>query len=383
MSFNYTRSQFKNDINAGIYQKIGMIANENDFVNRVVREVHNIVAFPSMKRKQNLTPDLFEGIYQYACPSDLHDKRIIDIPAQAKRFDDSFGLVPVEQFNVNPQVGDIAIDNYNGVRTLLIKSGVSSENIAVDPLDTVGDWEVYGDGENLTADGTDYIKGNGSLDFGISSAGGTTAGIKNESIDSFDISDFLYGHSALFAWHKITDTTNITSYTLHIGTDTSNYYSKTVTTRHDGNVFENGWNLLRFDLSSLTENGSVTDSNITYVALFMTKSAAKVSETGYKFDNVVIKKGVIHDVLYYSKYGWQSSAAAYKQNSTDDSDLLVADDTEYDILVKWGIKVGRELTKADRADIVAAEDDFNIAVSPFIARNPDESQILVSTYHEQ
>lgn len=383
MAFTYTRSQLKNDINAGIKQRIGMIANENDFVNRVVREVKNDVAIRSSRRKAALTPDLFEGIYQYACPSDLHDNRIIDIPAQAKRYDGSFGLVPTEQFNVNPRAGDIAFDDYNGVRTLLIKSDVTSKSQSVDPLDVVGDWVVFGDATNLEADSVDYIKGSGSLEFDISAAGGTTAGIQNSSITSFDISDFLHGHSSAFVWVKITSTTNLTNYILRLGTDSSNYYSKTVTTRHDGNAFENGWNLLRFDLSSLTETGSVTDTDIRYAAIYMTKTAGKISETDYKFDWLIIKTGIVHNILYYSKYGWQSSAGAYKQNSTDDSDLLVADDTEYDLFVKKGIDIGYQLTNGEQGDIQTAKTDYQNALAIYSPQNPDESQIMVSSYHIQ
>ena len=122
MSFNYTRSELLSDINGGIRAKIGMISSQQDFINRVVREVHNDIAIRSTRRKADLSPDLFPEIYQYACPTDLRDFRIIDIPAQAKRHDGSFGLVPSEQFAVSPQKGDIAIDDYNGVRTLLINS---------------------------------------------------------------------------------------------------------------------------------------------------------------------------------------------------------------------------------------------------------------------
>lgn len=383
MSFDYTRSQFKNDINAGIKQKIGMIANSDDFVNRVVREVKNDIAIRSARRKVSLTPDLFEGIYQYACPTDIHANRIIDIPAQAKRHDGSFGLVPTEQFNVNPRKGDIAFDDYNGIRVLLINSEVTSEQQSIDPLDVVGDWTAFGDAENLEADSTDYIKGSGSLEFDIDAAGGTTAGIENSSITSFDISDFLHGHSAVFVWAKITSTTNLTNYILRLGTDSSNYYSKTITTRHDGTAFATGWNLLRFDISSLTETGSVTNTDIKYAAAYMTKTSGKVSETDYKFDWLIIKKGVIHNVLYYSRYGWQSSAGTYMQNSTDESDLLVADDTEYEIFLKKGIKIGLELTNSERSEIMDAEQDYQNAKAEYGPQNPDESMVMVSEYQVQ
>lgn len=360
-----------------------MIGNQEDFINRVVREFRNEVALRSGKRKNQLTPDLFNGVYQYVCPSDLHDGRIIDIPAQATRSDGSFGLVPVEQFNVNPQSGDIAFDDYNGVRTLLIKSDVTSPSVTINNTSALGSWVLFGDGENVALDSDDYINNNGSISFDISSAGGTTAGIQNSAIDTVDITDYLGGTSSVFVWAKINSATNLTNYILRIGSDSSNYYSKTVTVRSDGNAFERGWNLLKFDLSSLTETGSVDDENIEYVALYMTKTAGKISETDYKFNSIVLKKGVIHNVLYYSKYGWQTSAGAYLQNSTDSLDVVVADDTEYDLVVKKGIYVGMQFTNFDMGERQEAREDYEQAKAMYASSNPDESAIMVSNYHAQ
>ena len=380
MAFTYTRSQLLSDINMGIRGKIGMISNQGDFINRVVREFRNDVALRSGKRKQQLTPNLFNGVYQYACPSDLADNRIIDIPAQAKRSDDSFGLVPVEQFNVNPQLGDIALDDFNGTRTLLIKSAVATPELTIDPISSVDDWVAFGDAENIELDSDDYIKNNASISFDISSAGGTTAGVQNSAISSFDLTDYLGGNSSIFVWVKINSTTNLTNYILRIGSSSGNYYQKTVTVRSDGNAFENGWNLLRFDLTNLTETGTVTDTAITYAAVYMTKTAGKISETDYKFNNLVLMRGVIHNVLYYSKYGWQTSAGAYLQNSTDSLDVVVADDTEYEMILKKGIHMGMKLTNFEMGEIEEAKNDYKEAVSQYTANNPDESQIMISTY---
>ena len=361
-----------------------MISSPEDFVNRVVREVNNDIAIRSTKRKQTLTPDLYEGIYQYACPTDLQDFRIIDIPAQAKRQDGSFGMVPVEQFNVSPQAGDIAIDDYNGTRVFLINSKVSTKKIVVSTLETTtsggGTWTALGGVTNVRDDSDDYIVGSGSVAFDIDATSNATAGIRNTGLNQFDLTDYLGGHSSLFVWARINSTTNITSFSVKIGSDTSNYYTKTTTTRSDGGAFQAGWNLLRFPLTSLTETGTVVDTAIDYVDLYMTKSTSKVSETDYKFNNLVIMRGVIHDVLYYSKYGWQSAAGTYLENSTDDSDYVVCDKSEYDLILKHGIRRGMRLTNFDRPDIQDADKEYDDALILYGAQNPDESQLMVSTY---
>lgn len=380
----YTRAQFLSDINADIHGKIGMISSPEDLVNRVVREVNNDIALRSLRRKQTLTPDLVPGIFQYACPDDLRDNRIIDIPAQAKRQDGSFGLIPVEQFNTNPQRGEIAIDDYNGVRILMINSDIDTESIPVSTLETTtsggGNWTAVGDAINVRNDGDDYIKGNGSVAFDIGSGATTTAGIENIGLNQFDISDFLGGHSSVFVWQRISSITNLTSFTLKIGSSSANYYSKTVTTRNDGTAFQVGWNLLRFPLVSLTEIGTVVDTAIDFASLYMTKTTGKINETDYKVNWMMIMKGVIHDVLYYSKYGWQTSSGTYIENSTDDSDFLVADTSEYDLLVKHAKRRAMRLTNFDLSDIQDADAEYADALVIYGAQNPDESQLMVSTY---
>jgi hypothetical protein len=380
---SYTRSQILSDINQGLRGKIGMIGNQGDFINSVVRQLHNEVPLRSSKRKTQLTPDLFNGIYQYAAPADIDGKRIIDIPAQAKRGDDSFGLVPVEQFNTNPQPGDIAFDDANGVRTLLINSQISSQSVTIDPMSSVTNWVLFGDGTNVTLDTDDYITGNSNVNFDISAAGGTTAGVQNSVIANLDISDYLGGNSAVFVWAKINSTTNLTNYILRIGSSNSNYYSKTITTQADGTAFVRGWNLLKFDLTSLSQTGTIVTTGIDYIAIYMTKTAGKISETDYKFNNLVLKKGVIHNVLYYSKYGWIDSTGAYIQNSTSELDTLVADDTEYDLIVRKGIVLGMPLTNADMQERQEAKKDYGDMVNQYLSTNPDESAIMVSTYHQQ
>jgi hypothetical protein len=383
MAYTYTRTQILADINQGLRGKIGMISNQGDFINRAVREFHNEVPLRSSKRKSQLTPDLFTGIYQYAAPADLADNRIIDIPAQATRSDGSFGLVPVEQFNTNPQPGDIAFDDANGVRTLLINSQLSAPSVVIDPMSSVTGWSLFGDGTSVTLDTDDYIKGNSSIKFAISAAGGTTAGIQKSTVANLDISDYLGGTSAVFVWAKINSATNLTNYILRIGSDSSNYYSKTITTQADGTAFVRGWNLLKFDLSSLTQTGTVVTTGIDFIAIYMTKTAGKISESDYKFNYLVLKKGVIHNVLYYSKYGWQTSSGAYLQNSTTSLDLLVADDTEYDLLVQKGVLLGMPLTNFDMQERQEAKKNYEDAKFQYMSTNPDESAIMVSTYHQQ
>jgi len=396
MSFIYTKTQLKERLNAGIQGKSGILSSIDETVNEGVRECFSSgftdekgnvypLDFRSARRKVALTPNLYNGIFEYSCPADLNAFKIIDLPAQAVRQDGEFFLVPASEFEVSKKLGMLAIRNYNGSRVINIVSNVNSESIVLSELDALnsggGTWEEFGDAENVEADTGDYIKGNGSILFDINGDGGTTAGIKNDNLNSIDLTGYFDGTASIFVWAKINSATNITNYILRFGTNSSNYYQKTITSRHDGTAFEAGWNLLRFDISSLTTVGSPDLTDINYFTIYMTKTAGKVSESDYKFDWLVIKKGVYHYVDYYSKYGWQNNTGTYLENSTAETDILVADFDEFQIILQKCIeKAYAEIGDSD--DEAKAKIRFREKCKEYMTRNPSEAKIMSIEYQE-
>jgi hypothetical protein len=391
MAFIYTQSDLESRINAGIQGKIGMLISAEDTMNEAVRDVFANTDLRSARRRATLAPNLYNGIFDYTCPTDLKAGSIIDISGQAKRSDGSLAFVTPNEFDIKKPTSAIAIDDYNGTRVLKINSIVDSDSITVAELDSTTSgssngtaWTGFGDvtTADIAADTDDYIKGNGSLKWNINATGGTTAGIVNTAINSVDLTNYLGGTSAFFVWAKINSATNLTNYILRFGNDSSNYYSKTVTAQADGTAFAAGWNLLRFEISSLTETGSVTDTALTYFAIYMTKTAGKISESDYKFDWLVLKRGVITNVKYYSKYGWQTSAAAYLENSTTTSDVLVADTDEYNLIIKKGRVLAMREIGFSEGEIQSAERDYEKSRYDYMQRNPSEALILTNTYYE-
>lgn len=388
MTFQYTRSNLITRINAGIQGKIGVLISSTDMVNEAIRNITSKVDLVSTRRRSVLTPDLYNGVHIYSAPTDLKGFSIIDIPTQAReqRADGEWQLVPSEYFERMSSKQDtiLTVDDYNGQRVLKLNSVVDSDTHVFSTLDSLtaggGTWSAYGDTESLAADTDDYIKGNGSLKFDISSAGGTTAGIQNAGLNSFDMTDYFGGTSAFFVWKKIASTTNLTNFIIEFGTDTSNYYKKTITTQSDGTAFVNGWNLLRFDVESLTTTGTPTDTDIKSIRLYMTKDTAKVSESDYKFDNLALKRGITSYLKYYSKYGWQNSSGTYIENSTDDSDLLLADTDEFNLFVQEGRVIAGDEVGLTDAEISRKEKARDIAIKEYEMKHPSEAKFMSYDY---
>ena len=121
----------------------------------------------------------------------------------------------------------------------------------------------------------------------------------------------------------------------------------------------------------------------------MTKLGSKISESDYKFNYLQLATGSPADIEYYSKYGWiDGTTGAYKQDSTDDSDLIVADNNEVNLFIKMGRKMA-----ADEIDIAAPgrnpmlkvqelSKDYLDTETMYKMEYPSESKVMTSQYYD-
>lgn len=388
MPFIYTQADLQEDVNRGLQGKIGMLTNPRDTINRAVRRVLSDVDLRSTTRVAALSPDLFPDVFQYASLSDLKGQKIIDIPAQAKRFDKEWDLVPHEEFELNKETKDglVSIDTHDGRQNILLSSAIDTSSTIVSSLDSLtaggGTWQLAGAAENVRADLDDYVKGNGSIAFDIdSSASAPRAGIQNLVLSQFDITDYLHGSGAAFVWAYLPTVTGVNELTLRIGSDTSNRYEKSVSTRHDGDAFQVGWNLIRFDLKDLTTNGTPVDDEMIYVALLLEKDLTLVDTDNFRFDYLVLRRGKKHNLRYYSKYGWQGSDGTFKENAESGDDLLVADADEYEMFVAKALYyAGGEADLRD-TEIARFDGEYKELLAIYLRDNPSEAALLQNVYY--
>ncbi len=387
----YTYSQLKSRINAGIKGKIGILIDARETINQVVREVTSAIDLVSARRSTAMIPNLFTGPNEYAAPADIKNGGIIGINTQTNVKQTKYDLVTPQEFNQRQDRNTIAFDDADFIKKILVNASVNDLNITLAALDSItsggGTWAVSSTGAtNLVADSDDYVRENASLSFDISAiAGQTTAGIKNTTLNAFDLTNYLGGNGAVFVWAYITSITGLTNYILKIGNDASNYYPITVTAASDGTAFKTGWNLLRFDLTSLTATGTVAPTTCRYVELYMTKLTSKVSETKYRFDGLYLRKGVKNNLIYYSKYGWMNSSGTYIENSTADSDLLLADTDEFNLFVAKGVELAGyevdEINIIGRGKYAAnsATTRYDSQKKQYTTQNPSDSLVMTVT----
>jgi len=369
--------------------------NSRGLRNRAVRQVALDIDLRSTKRRTQLSPNLSRQQYNHTAPVDLKGLGIIDIAAQTERGADQkteFILTTAEEFDRQKTryKNIVARDDFDFATILRISGMVDDVKQTIHNMDSItanGTWTTDSDNtaaNNLTRDTTNFLQGTASLNFDVDTTG-TTAILQNSTMTALDLTDFN-DDGAIFVWVFIPATTNIQDFILHWGQDSDNHNIRTVTTTNEGLTFFVGWNLLRFDWDdSVTLDGTPTDSDVDYLSLTMTLTAAlTTADTAFRYDFIVARRGIVHNLYYYSRYLWQDSDNAYKENSTVDGDFLVVETEEYDMIVEKAVALGgRSIRGKEGAEIrKEALESYKDQKEKYEEGYPSERKILTTTYQE-
>ena len=279
----------------------------------------------------------------------------------------------------------VCVEDRDFFKKLRISAELDGSQVALHEMDSIADdgtWSVSLDASNLTVDSDNYIHGSASLNFDMDVAGTTTTAgfILISDMDSVDLSDYLNGQ--IFVYIYAPTVTGLDGFTLRIGSSASAYYSQQVTVTNENLAFHTGWMLLRFDMATLlaSETGSVDDAAIDYIRLAIDKGNDSLNSTDWRVDYIVARRGIPHEVWYYSKYGWQSSAGTYLENSTANSDLLNADTEEYNIIVMKGKELLYEDLGMDKKYDKYAK-KYESMRDNYKVNYPSERMMLVNDYY--
>lgn len=376
-----TQAELKTIINGMVHQKFDQCDDPIVIMNRAVRQVLSDIDLRSAKRSSQLSPNMFLNVYDYTAPVDLKGEKLIDFRKQVNRpGSERWRLVDEVEFDRRKSSSfyNVAVRDENFSKLLRIDgiSGSSSQLLHnCDSITANGTWAAAGDASNLTVDNSNYVQGNASLNFDMA-AGGATGYIELTGANQVDLTNYDEKGS-VFVWVFIPDYADaegdtVTNFILRWGNDSSNYWHRTVTTTNDGTTFKDGWNLLRFDWNGATEQGTVNPATIDYLRLTVTKSTSLAADTDWRVDDIVIRIGDIYETVYYSKYGWQTSAGAYIEESTTTTDLLVADTDEIEMIAQKGAEYASQELK-EYEDMKIFRGDYLDSKLEYVKDNPSEA----------
>lgn len=322
------------------------------FMNRANKYFYTTYLLPTCMKTCDLLA--YTGVPEYPLPSDFdftcEPRRPFALwsPVWAGSTERSiyrwnFGNQVATKFYRSTPVLVLSANSDNGLLPSLPGGSTNSQQLSnawgqIDPCESLtsnGPWAISGDGSNLIIDNSIYSQGIASFRFTVTPSGGTTTLTNSALTTSFDFTD-LYNTVKCFIDLKppSTDTIDIASVEFRFGSDSSNYYKITATTRQNGQPIDTGWGLIGFAFSDKTTVGSPTVTALDYLQIIITHGTTGVSGD-YHMDNIFYSLPVYYELPYYANSNIEAQDGTFKSAITASSDtVLVPFDVEEAILYK-------------------------------------------------
>lgn len=336
----YSISNLKSDL-AGILHgtTVNQVTGIDNLIDRAARQVLLDCDPQETKRIQQFANPIFNQVYDYALPTDVKGNRIIDIRPQTPRTQTQVWSQRYNQyFDINKLTAlanSFTLNFDTASKTVRINSPSLPAGDTVNNASSItnnGTWAVDSVvATTLTEDDQNYISGGSSLKFNLASGANPSTGyIENSTMTSVDLTDYL-NVGTIFLYVYLPTGTDFTSITLRWGSSASAYWSLSATTAADGTAFQNGWNLCSFTWSSASQTGTPDESAIDYLRVSYTYNGT--AQTAVRLNNIVARLGSILEIEYYSKFMFRSSAGAFQETVTADTNLINLDTESYNLLL--------------------------------------------------
>jgi hypothetical protein len=328
---SYSISDVENNLQGMIHgSSVSKIAGIYSLFGRAAAKVLLDIDAADTRRIQPIANALYDSILDYAAPADLKQNRIIDVrPSGERSGSDNLGQSYGKEFDLMKNGSSYAVRQNRGVKTVRISKSLTAPTLLSDcnSITTNGTWAASGVASDLAEDTFNFVSGSGSLSFNASGAG--SAILTNSTMTAVDISGMTNG--ALFYWFYTPTGASVTSASLKWGSNSTNYYTKTVTATHFGQPFADGWNLVRFDQNSSTTVLAPDNTAIGYLQVTIVVTGAL---NALRLDNIVDINGVAWEMEYYSKYLFtDGTTGAWKEFPTDLTDTVNLDTDTFSLFM--------------------------------------------------
>lgn len=334
---SYSVQTAKNDLQGILHgTQLNQITNLNGVFNRAARKLLLDVDAQETKRTVEFVNPIFNGVFDYPIAADVKGNKIIDILPQVQRIPrDVWSQAYNQAFDIAKQnlyaMANMFTMNFNtGLKTIRINAPFLNPPVIINQIEgiaTNGTWAVGGTATSLAANNVKFVQGSGSLQFNVTSG---AAYIENSTMSQVNLSAVV-NQSYLFVWVYIPTGSTLTSVNLRWGSDSSNYYSSTVTTNQQSIAFVNGWNLCQFIWSSASTTGTPVTTAVDYARVTLNVTGTMTGCLVNGLDSVL---GTILSYEYYSKYLFRdATTGAFQETVTDDSNLINLDTESYNLLL--------------------------------------------------
>jgi len=290
------------------------------YLNRANKYFMTEYKMPTTEREYNIL--LFSDVHEYAVPSDF--QAFSEPKRPYALHSPRFRHTTAKDFN-HWHHDRITALKYSRETPYWIINDDTEGALRIHDFESItdnGTWAVSGDGASLALDKQIYTENSASLRFTITGSGGTTT-LENSTFNAIDLTDYIVqAYAFVDLYIPETNTTAISSVQLRLGSDASNYYQISATTRHRGDTILGGWGLIGFDLSNKTTVGTPTDTAIDYAQIVITHGTSGIDGV-YRVDNLFISNPTFYQIPYYSLYNVKTAAGTYQEKVTASDDTLL------------------------------------------------------------
>ena len=298
-----TQLRTVSDLKTNVSGLLGNIDLDNvtDLYGAFQRAANNAIQtaeFPEASGIQNIS--LYNGVFDYPIDTRLYETSLVDIAPQGI----SRPLWETTS-KTNQQTFDRTKGYYsNGTRATfkylngtpiirIVTQGTQQQNI-IDNMSTVGNWVAAGSASSLAVNSASYYQAPASLKFTLT---GSSSGTLTETLTNvIDLSDNENIGVAFLAVY-IPDASTLTSISLKLGSDNSNYSTVTATSSFIGNFSSNNWQLVAFDFANSTTSGTPDWNAIDYVQITFNHTG---TQTNFGVGNLFISLPTPYEIFYQS-----------------------------------------------------------------------------------
>ncbi len=303
---------------------LGQAMDDDDFIlflNKANEYVNTGYKMPTTERQADFL--MFKGVNEYALPSDFGG--IIEPKKPYGMHSPNFTHQTTNEF-IHWPYGRSTSLKFDRENQYLVANEPDGDQVALNSCDSLtenGAWSVSGDGSNLAVDSQIYTEGNGALRFTVAASGGSTALSCASMAYPVDITAYLtQGWVFLDLQCPSANTAAISSVTLRIGSDVSNYYQITASARYRGDSILGGWGLIGFDMSTKTTVGTPDNTNIDTIYVSIAYGSSGVNGT-YRLDNIFLANAVYYQLPYYSQFNVKNASGTYQAEITATDDTVL------------------------------------------------------------
>jgi hypothetical protein len=267
-----TVSQYKDSIAAmlsGI--DITQIDDVNGALERAAKVLVQKADIPEASIIQNIT--LYAGVTDYLCDPRIFGTSINDIRPQgiSRNYSDEVNKVSQQQFDRTKQFypsGTMSTFQFtNGIPTIRITAPFPKQQLVIDTMSDSTQYTLGGTASSIFTDNTFFYQSPASIRFTLNAAG--SQGTLSRTLQApLNLSTYV-GVGLVFLAVEVPTVGNISSYTLRLGSSSSNYYTVTQTVPFTGSFVAGQFQLVGFDLSTATTIGSPVSTAINYIDILI------------------------------------------------------------------------------------------------------------------